>query len=185
MTILNVNSDILTPPSLTLNTFGTMQPVIKATFSKNVLSNFYMDFHMKQQYQYMQGSKNSRPGGWIQGVSVIKKIFVLNLFYRSHLVYFKENFNFPWFQRGSINSSSGKDGVQLFPEGGGGVSRCLIIPYLSPYNLCFQGGLVSPLDPSMQYLDYLDAVTKVRYLKKLSILNLPEYMVSGKTAIEA
>ena len=67
----------------------------------------------------------------------------------------------------------------------GGVSRCLIIPYLSPYNLCFQRGLVSPLDPSMQYLDYLDAVTKVRYLKKLSILNLPEYMVSGKTAIEA
>ena len=37
----------------------------------------------------------------------------------------------------------------------------------------------------MQYLDYLDAVTKLRYLKKLSILNLPEYMVSGKTAIEA
>ena len=38
---------------------------------------------MKQQYQYMQGSKNSRPGGWIQGVSAIKKFFVLNLFYRS------------------------------------------------------------------------------------------------------
>ena len=142
---------------------------------------------MKQQYQYMHGSKNSRPGGWIQGVSAIKIFFlVLNLFYRSQLVYFKENFNFPWFQRGSINSSSGKDGFQLFP-GGGGVFRCSIIPYLSPYNLCcvFQGGLVSPLDPSMQYLDYLDAVTKVRYLKKLSILNLPEYMVSGKTAIEA
>ena len=74
---------------------------------------------MKQQYQYMQGSKNSRPGGWIHGVSAIKIFFfVLNLFYRSQLVYFKENFNFPWFQRGSINSSSGKDGVQLFPEGG-------------------------------------------------------------------
>ena len=29
---------------------------------------------MKQQYQYMQGSKNSRPGGWIQGVSA-------NIFY--------------------------------------------------------------------------------------------------------
>ena len=37
---------------------------------------------MKQQYQYMQGSKSSRPGGWIQGVSAIKKFFVLNLFYR-------------------------------------------------------------------------------------------------------
>ena len=30
---------------------------------------------MKQQYQYMQGSKNSRPGGWIQGVSAIKNLF--------------------------------------------------------------------------------------------------------------
>ena len=98
---------------------------------------------MKQQYQYMHGSKNSCPGGWIQGVSAIKIFFflVLNLFYRSQLVYFKENFNFPWFQRGSINSSSGKDGFQLFPGGGGGgVSRCLIIPYLSPYNLCFSRG---------------------------------------------
>ena len=37
----------------------------------------------------------------------------------------------------------------------------------------------------MQCLDYLDALTKVRYLKELSIVNLPEYMVSGKTAIEA
>ena len=34
MTILNLNSDILTPPSLTLNTFGTMQPVIKAILFK-------------------------------------------------------------------------------------------------------------------------------------------------------
>ena len=77
---------------------------------------------MKQQYQYMHGSKNSRPGGWIQGASAIKIFFflVLNLFYRSQLVYFKENFNFPWFQRGSINSSSGKDGFQLFPGGEGG-----------------------------------------------------------------
>ena len=80
-----------------------------------------MDFHLKQQYQYMHLSKNSRPGGWIQGVSAIKNhFFVLNLFYRSQLVYFKENFNFPWFQRGSINYSSGKDGVQLFPGGVGG-----------------------------------------------------------------
>ena len=34
MTILNLNSDILTPQSLTLNTFGTMQPVIKAILFK-------------------------------------------------------------------------------------------------------------------------------------------------------
>ena len=41
---------------------------------------------MKQQYQYMQGSKNSRPGGWIQGVSAIKIFFVLNLFYRTSIL---------------------------------------------------------------------------------------------------
>ena len=131
---------------------------------------------MKQQYQYMQGSKSSRPGGWIQGVSAIKKFFCPQLIL--------SKFNFPWFQRGSINSSSGKDGVQLFPEGGGGI-QVLNYSLSKPITCAFQRGLVSPLDPSMQYLDYLDAVTKVRYLKKLSILNLPEYMVSGKTAIEA
>ena len=106
------------------------------------------------------------------------------------MVYFKENFNFPWFQRGPSILPVVRMDSNFFQGGGGGgggVSRCLTIPYLSPYNLCcvFQGGLVSPLNPSMQYLDYLDAVTKIRYLKKLSILNLPEYMVSGKTAIEA
>ena len=79
---------------------------------------------MKQQYQYMQGSKSSRPGGRIQGVSAIKNFFVLNLFYRILI----------------FHGSSGKDDVQLFPEEGGGVSRCLIIPYLSPYNLCFSKG---------------------------------------------
>ena len=34
---------------------------------------------MKQQYQYMQGSKNSRPGGWIQGVSA--DIFYISLIF--------------------------------------------------------------------------------------------------------
>ena len=60
---------------------------------------------MKQQYQYMQGSKNSRPGGWIQGESA--DIFYISLIFHG--------------SRGSINSSSGKDGVQLFTEGGGGI----------------------------------------------------------------
>ena len=36
MTILNLNSDIHTPPSLTLNTFGTMQRVIKAILFKEM-----------------------------------------------------------------------------------------------------------------------------------------------------
>ena len=192
MTILNVNSDILTPPSLTLNTFGTMQPAIKSILFKKCSQQFLYGFPYEATISIHAGVQEFSSRRVDSRCICHKNLFflVLNVFYRSQLVYFKENFNFPWFQRGSINSSSGKDGFQLFPGGGGGgggVSRCLIIPYLSPYNLCcvFQGGLVSPLDPSMQYLDNLDAVTKVRYLKKLSILNLPEYMVSGKTAIEA
>ena len=82
---------------------------------------------MKQQYQYMQGSKNSRPGGWIQGVSA--DIFYISLIFHGSrggpsilpVVRMVSNF----LQRGG---------------GGGGVSRCLIIPYVSPYNLCFSKG---------------------------------------------
>ena len=36
------------------------------------------------------------------------------------MVYFKENCNFPRFQRGSIIFSKGSLGVQLFTGGGGG-----------------------------------------------------------------
>ena len=143
MTILNLNSDILTPPSLTLNTFGTMQPVIKAILFKKCSQQLLYGFpyeatiaiHARvQEFSSRRVDSTDTP-------SAIKNLFffALNLFYRSQLVYFKENFNFPWFQRGSINSSRGEDGVQLFP-GGGGVSRCLIIPYLIPYNLCFLRG---------------------------------------------
>ena len=122
MTILNVNSDILTPPSLTLNTFGTMQPVIKAILFKKCSQQFLYGFpyestisiHARVQ-EFSSGRVDSR---CICHKNLI--FFVLNLFYRSQLVYFKENFNFPWFQRGTINSSSGKDGVQLFPGGGRG-----------------------------------------------------------------
>ena len=122
MTILNVNSDILTPPSLTLNTFGTMQPVIKSILFKKYSQQFLYRFpyeatisiHARVQ-EFSSRRVDSR-------CICHKNLFflVLNLFYRSQLVYFKENFNFPWFQRGSINSSSGKDGFQLFPGGGGG-----------------------------------------------------------------
>ena len=94
------------------------------------------------------------------------------------MVYFIENYNFPRFQRAST----------FFPGGGGGgggrdptFSRGiqLLIPYRLPYNLCFsRGGGSGPLPPPpkdqrMQYLDQLDDVTKVRYEKKLSILNPP------------
>ena len=86
---------------------------------------------MKQQYQYMQGSKNSCPGGWIQGVSAIKKFFVLNLFYRSLIFHGS---------RGGPSILPVVRMVSNFFQRGGGVSRCLIIPYLSPYNLCFSKG---------------------------------------------
>ena len=36
---------------------------------------------MKQQYQYMQGSKNSRPGEWIHGVSAIKFFFLSSTYF--------------------------------------------------------------------------------------------------------
>ena len=75
---------------------------------------------MKQQYQYMHGSKNSRPGEWIQGVSAIKNsFFVLNLFYRSQLVYFKENFIFHG-SRGEPSILPVVRMVSNFFQGGGG-----------------------------------------------------------------
>ena len=123
MTILNLNSDILTPPSLTLNTFGTMQPVIKAILfkkcSRQLLYGFPYEATIAIHARVQEFS--SRRVDSTDTPSAIKNLFFfVNLFYRSQLVYFKENFNFPWFQRGSINSSMGEDGVQLFPGGGEG-----------------------------------------------------------------
>ena len=53
------------------------------------------------------------------------------------MVYFKENYNFPRFQRGSnicqgVHDFPGGGGVQLFPGGGGGLYANL---YRDPYNL--------------------------------------------------
>ena len=42
--LAHVNSDILTPPTLTLNTFGTMQPVIKAILFKIGSQQFLYGF---------------------------------------------------------------------------------------------------------------------------------------------
>ena len=147
MTILNLNSDILTPPSLTLNTFGTMQPVIKVILFKKCSQQLLYGFpyeatiaiHARvQEFSSRRVDSTDTP-------SAIKNLFfVLNLFYRSQLVYFKENFNFPWFQRGSINSSRGEDGVQLFPGGGGGIQ---VLNYFlsNPIQLVFFKGVWSPL----------------------------------------
>ena len=125
---------------MTLNTFGTMQPVIKAILFKIGSQQFLYGFPFEATIS-IHARVQEFSSGRVDSRCICHKksfFFVLNLIYRSQLVYFKENFNFPWFQRGFINYSSGKDGVQLFP--GGGTSRCLIIPYLSPYNLCFSRG---------------------------------------------
>ena len=115
MTILNLNSDILTPPSLTLNTFGTMQPVIKAILFKKCSQQLLYGFPYEATIaiHVMVQEFSSRRVDSTDTPSAIKNLFFF---------YFKENFNLPWFQRGSINSSRGEDGVQLFPGVGGGGS---------------------------------------------------------------
>ena len=55
------------------------------------------------------------------------------------MVYFKENYNCPRFQRGSNIFSRG---VQLFL---GGIQ--LLIPHWIPYNLCFSRGVQAPCPP--------------------------------------
>ena len=121
MTILNLNSDILTPPSLTLNTFGTMQPVIRDILFKKCSQQLLYGFSYEATIARVQEFSSRRMDSTDTPSAIKNLFFVLNLFYRSQLVYFKENFNFPWFQRGFINSSRGEDGVQLFPGGGGGI----------------------------------------------------------------
>ena len=65
--------------------------------------------------------------------------------YRMPMVYFKENYNFSRFQRGSNIFSRG---VQLFLGGGGGGGGVqLLIPYRNPYNLCFFWGVLAPCPP--------------------------------------
>ena len=107
----------------------------------------------------------------IPDVFLVLFLVVLHLFYRMPMVYFKENYNFPRFQRGSnISSSGGGGGGPTFSKGGGG-SNCLF-PIESHITCVFRGepGPLPPppppLDQCMQYF----AVKKVSYEKKLSIL---------------
>ena len=91
-------------------------------------------------------------GGGGPGPSVIKIpdnvlivlfLVVLHLFYRMPMVYFKENYNFPRFQRGpNIFSSGGGGGggvggVQLFLGGGG---SNYLFPIESHITCVFPGG---------------------------------------------
>ena len=76
---------------------------------------------------------------------------VLSLFYRSPMVYFKENCNFPWFQRGSIIFSKGGQGrigfnecVGLMVGGLGACSpRKIFGPRLSKYGFCDYFALIN------------------------------------------
>ena len=79
------------------------------------------------------------------------------------MVYLKKNCNFPRFQRGRGPSIFPGGGVQPFTGGGGGQ---LLIPYTHITCVYSRGTgdlAPSPLDPRMQYLDRLDAVTIFRY----------------------
>ena len=59
------------------------------------------------------------------------------------MVYFKENYNFPRFQRGSNIFSRGGGGVLFLGGGGGPIAYSLLNPI---YNLCFsRGSVVSAL----------------------------------------
>ena len=100
----------------------------------------------------MRGSRNFRQGvgsrstchknPWQRFFSSF--FVVLHLFYRMPMVYFKENYNFPRFQRGSNIFSRG--GGPTFSRGGGGVQ--LLIPYWIPCITCvFPGGVWAPCPP--------------------------------------
>ena len=79
------------------------------------------------------------------------------------MVYLKKNCNFPRFQRGwGLSIFPGGEGSNLL-QGGGGQ---LLIPFTHITCVYSRGTgplAPSPLDPRMQYLDQLDAVTEFRY----------------------
>ena len=120
--------------------------------------NIRCDLHMLQHmhrtcwayWGCMHGSRNFRQGGGVQ-VSLTKKalkgffafFLILNLFYRSQMVNFKEIYHFSRFQRGS----------NIFQRG----SNCIFpiethITYDFPEGVrtpCFQGGGPDPLSPPL------------------------------------
>ena len=122
----------------------SMQPVIKAILFKKCSQQLLYGFPYEATISRVQEFSSRR----VDSTDIIchKKIFffVLNLFYRSQLVYFKENFNFPCFQKGPSILPGVRMVSNFFQGEGGGVSRCLIIPYLSPYYLCFSRGSCLP-----------------------------------------
>ena len=102
--------------------------------------------------QTQEFSLDGGGGGGVQ-VNLTKtadSIFlVLCLSYSSQMVYFKENYYFSRFQRGSNIFQGGGGGVQLSKGGGGTIA----FPYRSPYNLWFsRGGSRPPVPPLDSHL---------------------------------
>ena len=128
MTILNVNSDILTPPSLTLNTFGTMQPVIKAILFKKCSQQFLYGFPYESTI-----SIHARVQEFLSGRVDSRCICHKNLIFFLSSTYFIE---VNWFISKKILIFHGsRGGPSILPVvrmvsnffqgvGGGGVSRC-------------------------------------------------------------
>ena len=143
----------------------------------------------KHAYAELLPSENHAPQGRnvrtnTRNSAFPRALVVLHLFYRMPMFYFKENYNFPRFQRGSKIFSRG---VQLFLGGGGPIAYSLLNPV---YNLCFSRGVRAPCPhPPSGSVHAIFCCEKVSYVKKLSILTplpwvfLNVYMVSGKTTI--
>ena len=131
MTILNVNSDILTPPSLTLNTFGTMQPVIKAILFKKCSQQFLYGFPFEATIS-IHARVQEFSSGRVDSRCICHKkslFFVLNLFYRGQLVYFKENLIFHGSRGGPSILPVVRMVSNFFQGGGGGGGGIQVLNY--------------------------------------------------------
>ena len=112
-------------------------------------------------------------------------LVVLHLFYRMPMVYFKENYHFPRFQRGSNIFSRGEG--PTFSGGGGPIAYSLLNPI---YNLCFPGG-PGPSPPlwisacNIFLWKKLAMRKSYQFWPPLPWVFLNVYMVPGKTTIVA
>ena len=138
MTILNLNSDILTSPSLTLNTFGTMQPVIKAILFKKCSQQLLYGFPYEATIARVQEFSSRRVDS-TDTPSAIKILFFCPTYFIEVNWFISKKILIFHGSRGSPSILPGVRMVSNFFQGEG-VSRCLIIPYLSPYYLCFSRG---------------------------------------------
>ena len=87
MTILNLNSDILTPPSLTLNTFVTMQPVIKAILFKKCSQQFLYGFPYEATISIHAGVQEFSSGR-VDSRCICHKKFILSSTYFIEVIWF-------------------------------------------------------------------------------------------------